>query len=253
MSNWNLIDWRPDNINRINSPEVWDNIYKNKAIPETLKKQLLREQPNLLGKAVEFAIYFSPEGYATLSAFSEGLAYSNGGIQWACIGGEKIEKKLHGQRMKFFPVEEDFGSNYTQSIASNIDCAHLDIAANIDKSKITDSARISVVWDSYGIAVDFNYSYDESLGYGESVLCFAEIYDNGMPDETAWKEAQDIGRTLKNKYNLPLDIAKDEAFIASKRSSLDTQIQSASTRANQNISVDKETSEEYIDHREEKR
>ena len=239
MSNWNLIDWRPDNINRINSPDVWDDIYKNKAIPEALKMQLLREQPKLLGKAVEFAIYFSPEGYATLSAFSEGLAYSNGGIQWDCIGGEKIEKKLHGQRMKFFPVEEDFGSYFTQSVASNMDRAHLDVVANIDKSKITDSARISVVWDSYGIAVDFNYSYDESLGYGESVLCFAEIYDDGMPDEIAWKKAKDIGLALKNKYNLPLDIAKDEAFIVSKRSSLNFQIQSASNRAAESQNSDK--------------
>lgn len=231
MSNWNLIDWRPDNINRINSPEVWDDIYKNKVIPEDLKKQLLREQPKLFGKAVEFAIYFSSEGYATLSAFSEGLAYSNGGIQWACIGGEKIEKKLHGQRMKFFPIEADFGSNFTQSVVSNTDRANLDVIANIDKSKITDSARISVVWDSYGIAVDFNFSYDEAMGYGESVLCFCEPYADGFPDETTWKEAQDVGLALKNKYNLPIDIAKDEVFIASMRSSLDSQIQSAESRA----------------------
>lgn len=101
----------------------------------------------------------------------------------------------------------------------------------IDESKITDTARISVVWDSYGIAVDFNYSYDVDLGYGESVLCFAEIYDDGMPDERVWKEAQDLGLALKNKYNLPLDVVKDEAFIASMRSSLDTQIKSASLRA----------------------
>ena len=52
-----------------------------------------------------------------------------------------------------------------------------------------------------------------------------------MPDEAAWKKAQDVGLALKSKYNCPLDIAKDEAFIASMRSSLDSQIQSASNRA----------------------
>ena len=80
----------------------------------------------------------------------------------------------------------------------------------VDESKITDSARVSVTWDSYGIAVDFNYSYDEFEGYGESVLCFCEIYDDGCPDQKAWDEAQRIGRFLKEKYNLPLDISKDE-------------------------------------------
>jgi len=127
LSNWNLIDWRPDNINRINSPEVWDDIFKNKVIPEGLKKQLLREHPKLMGKDVEFAIYFSPEGYATLSAFSDGLAYSNGGVQWACIGGEKIEKKLHGHRMKFFSVEKNFGNKYL-SLDSKIQSASTRVA-----------------------------------------------------------------------------------------------------------------------------
>ena len=111
MVNWMLIDWRPDNINRGNCPEVWDNIYRNKVIPEDLKKQLLREQPTLLGKSVEFAIYFSREGYAELAAYSDGRAYANGGVQWSYIGSEKIDKRDRGARMKFFPPGQRKSAN----------------------------------------------------------------------------------------------------------------------------------------------
>lgn len=117
MANWTLIDWRPDNINRGNSPDVWDSIYKNRIIPEGLKKQLLREQPTLLGKSVEFAIYFSREGYAELAAYADGLAYANGGVQWDFIGGEKIDKKIRGAQMKFFPPENDFGRKFVKDTA----------------------------------------------------------------------------------------------------------------------------------------
>ncbi|MBR6701092.1 MAG: hypothetical protein IKL72_05120, partial [Firmicutes bacterium] len=67
--------------------------------------------------------------------------------------------------------------------------------------------------------------------YGDSVLCFCETYSDGTPDETTWKYAQNIAHFLKNKYSLPLDIVKDDAFLESmhsRRSSLDSQIQSAS-------------------------
>lgn len=122
MANWNLVDWRPDNINRMNSPDVWENIYKNGIIPEELKQQLLREMPEVQGKDVEFGIYFSPEGFATLSAYADGLAYSNGGVQWACVGGAEIDKRLHGSRTKLFPVETAFGAQ-NNSLDSKIQSA----------------------------------------------------------------------------------------------------------------------------------
>lgn len=109
---WNLKDWRPDNINRLNSPEVWDDIYTKKVIPEELKMQLLREQPELKGKDVEFAIFISPDKCAYLEAFADGLAYRNMGVQWDFVGGEKPEKKIFGHRMITFPIEKDFGSKY---------------------------------------------------------------------------------------------------------------------------------------------
>ena len=109
---WNLIDWRPDNINRLNSPEIWDDIYKKKIIPEELKMQLLREQPELKGKDVEFAIYLSRDKCAYLNAFADGLAYRNMGVQWSFVGGAKIEKEISGNRMIYFPVEKNFGSTY---------------------------------------------------------------------------------------------------------------------------------------------
>lgn len=117
MANWTLIDWRPDNINRGNSPDVWENIYKNKVIPDGLKKQLLREHPKLLGKSVEFAIYFSREGYAELAAYADGMAYTNAGVQWSYTGSEKFDKRDRGARMKFFPPETDFGSRYVKDTA----------------------------------------------------------------------------------------------------------------------------------------
>lgn len=133
MANWTLIDWRPDNINRLNSPDVWDDIYKNRIIPEDLKKQLLREQPKLLGKSVEFAIYFSREGYAELAAYADGLAYANGGVQWSFIGGEEIDKRIRGARMKFFPSENDFGRSYTKDMASQKPSLNEQIAGAVSK------------------------------------------------------------------------------------------------------------------------
>lgn len=118
MVKWTLVDWRPDNINRGNSPDVWDNIYKNGVIPEGLKKQLLREHPTLLGKTVEFGIYFSREGYAELAAYADGMAYTNAGVQWSYTGAERLDKRDRGSRMKFFPAEKDFGREYANDAAS---------------------------------------------------------------------------------------------------------------------------------------
>jgi len=87
------------------------------------------------------------------------------------------------------------------------------IARDVEEYKITDSARISVTWDSFGIAVDLNYSYDEREGYGESVLCYCEPYADGMPDQAAWAEAISVGQLLKEKYDLPVIIEKDEVFL----------------------------------------
>lgn len=81
--------------------------------------------------------------------------------------------------------------------------------ANIDESKITDSARISACWDSFGITVDLNYSYDEKEGYGDGVLCFCETYADDTPNQTAWAEALGIALCLKEKYGLPVDIGQD--------------------------------------------
>lgn len=108
---------------------------------------------------------------------------------------------------------------------------------NIDLSKITDSARVSVTWDSYGIAVNLNYSFDEELGYGESVLCYAEPYLEGSPDETAWEEALEVGQLLKDNYNLPLDISNDDLFLHPQNTSLDSYIQSASKQAGSSLSA----------------
>lgn len=89
---------------------------------------------------------------------------------------------------------------------------------NIDPSKITDSARVSVIWDSFGIAVDLNYSYSEAEGWGESVLCFCEPYDDGTPNEDVWDEAQQVGGFLRDRYGLPLDVEKSASLTNAYRS-----------------------------------
>lgn len=111
-----------------------------------------------------------------------------------------------------------------------------EIFAEIDEAKITESARISVTWDSYGIAVDFNYSYDQAAGYIESVLCFAETYDEGSPDEYVWEEALELAQFLEKKFSLPLDVLKDETFLENldrEGPSLLDEIASAFARSNQ--------------------
>lgn len=110
-----------------------------------------------------------------------------------------------------------------------------DIFQKIDVQQITDTARVSVIWDSFGICVDFNYSYSDADGYGSSELCFCEPYDSGEPDETAWLQAQQVGQLLKEKYGVPMDIFK-ECFAKFKigqdvKPSLSEQIQSADAKS----------------------
>lgn len=103
----------------------------------------------------------------------------------------------------------------------------------VDEAKITNTANVSVQWDSYGIAVDFNYSYSDTLGVQDSLLCFAETYNDGQPDAVIWEDAKLIGKELAKNYRLTLEISKDENFlksISSKNSSLKDLIQSASSR-----------------------
>lgn len=88
-----------------------------------------------------------------------------------------------------------------------------DILSKIDASKITDSARISVVWDSFGIAVDLDYTWSEKDGAGDGVLCFCENYGESSPDESVWEEAQNIGAFLKEKFGLPLTVSRDDQFL----------------------------------------
>lgn len=80
----------------------------------------------------------------------------------------------------------------------------------VDKDKIMDSARVSVVWDVDGIWVDFNYSYSAEEGYRDSTLVFCEIYEDGKPNRDVWEKAVRIGEELKDMYNVPLDVARDD-------------------------------------------
>lgn len=109
------------------------------------------------------------------------------------------------------------------------------LCRNIDEKRITDTARVSVQWDeSFGIAVDLNYSYDNFSGYGDSALCFAETYADGHPDKDAWHQAVRCAHFLKNKYNLPLDLHESKQLlnsIALQRPSLNRQLFDAASRS----------------------
>lgn len=138
---------------------------------------------------------------------------------------------------KWFVGDLDPGFHYSQEndrLFFEAIQDELTYCPRIDETKISDTARVSVSWDSFGITVDLNYSHDVQNGYGESVLCFCETYDNGRPDEEVWDEAWRIGEFLKDRYGIPLDLKKDEAFIKEakmKHEPLEQKMQSAASRA----------------------
>lgn len=108
---YHLVDFAPGSTNRLNSPDLWDKIYKDQQVPEVLKEELLIRFPELKGKDVEFGVYSSSDKSAYVCAFCEGLAYRNMGVSWSFVGGAKIEKQIAGKRLKITGIEKGFGNN----------------------------------------------------------------------------------------------------------------------------------------------
>lgn len=79
----------------------------------------------------------------------------------------------------------------------------------IDKKKITNTARISCVWDYDGQWVDFNYSYDKDTGYGDYQCCYAVTCQDDQPDDETWEFAKSLAEYMSQKYGLELDISND--------------------------------------------
>lgn len=69
----------------------------------------------------------------------------------------------------------------------------------IDKSKITDTAFVSVAIEQIGLCVDFVYSYDEYEGWGDSVFLFLEEKYTSEDVLEAVKYANGIAE----KYHVP--------------------------------------------------
>lgn len=84
------------------------------------------------------------------------------------------------------------------------------ICEQIDVSNITETARVSVLWNNYGIAVDLNYAYSEAVGYSGGDLTYADC----NPDVLSWEDAKSIGKLIAEYFNLPLDIDNGDRALA---------------------------------------
>lgn len=79
----------------------------------------------------------------------------------------------------------------------------------IDRDSLTDTSRVHVIWDENGQYVDLEYDYDsktETVNNYSGV--FAELYEDGSPDNNSWTDAKDIGKYLSSILNLPLIIER---------------------------------------------
>lgn len=79
----------------------------------------------------------------------------------------------------------------------------------IDRSLITDTARICCLWDDKGQYVDLDYDYNpETENVDNYSGVFAELYEDGSPDKYSWEDAKDIGNYLSDILKLPLTIER---------------------------------------------
>lgn len=84
-----------------------------------------------------------------------------------------------------------------------------EIEKHIDKDLLTDTSRVHVLWDENGQYVDLEYDYDlETETVNSYSGVFAELYEDGNPNENSWMDAKDIGRYLSIILKLPLIIER---------------------------------------------
>ena len=75
----------------------------------------------------------------------------------------------------------------------------------LDRSKITDTARVRCSWDMHGQYVDLDYDYNVEQDIVENyALIFAELYEDGNPNDETWDEALKMGKSLAEMLDLPL-------------------------------------------------
>ena len=191
--------------------------------------------------------WFREKGIAEFGNAIDEIIYELSLVNWQVLG-QVIEESVEGSL-----YADDYQAAFAYSYLETDKSKYIEIGSvqeilnqkpaeltlmnsilnSIDETKFSESARVSVVWDSYGIAVDLNFSYDEQNGYGTSQLCFAETYDDGAPDQACWQEALQYGQALSKKFNLPLDVSRDDVFLnslACKKPSLDDKIRAAAKR-----------------------
>lgn len=75
------------------------------------------------------------------------------------------------------------------------------ITSWIDEHQFTDSARICLEWNELGQFVDVDYEVINGSAK-DSKLIFAELYEDGNPDENSWTDAADIAQALSEHYHL---------------------------------------------------
>lgn len=79
----------------------------------------------------------------------------------------------------------------------------------IDRDLLTDTSRVHTIWDESGQYVDLEYDYNPETETVDNYSgVFAELYEDGNPNENSWKDAKDIGRYLSIVLKLPLIIER---------------------------------------------
>lgn len=93
---------------------------------------------------------------------------------------------------------------------SRIDLAtRIELEKYIDRDLITDMSRIHCLWDDKGQYVDLEYDYDSETETVDNYSgVFAELYEDGTPDDNSWTDAKDIGEYLSSILKLPLVIER---------------------------------------------
>lgn len=74
----------------------------------------------------------------------------------------------------------------------------------LNEDCITNTSRVSIVWDNLGQWVDLDYEVSEDGVSTSSCLCYAELYEDGTPNEDSWIESKNIAQILSEEYDLPI-------------------------------------------------
>lgn len=94
----------------------------------------------------------------------------------------------------------------------------IELEKYIDRDLLTDTSRVHVLWDDKGQYVDLEYDYNSETETVDNYSgVFAELYEDGSPDNNSWEDAKDIGKYLSGILKLPLIIERTKFSNAWRR------------------------------------